>query len=207
MMLGLHNYIISYIILREEVKELKKIVAKLAKEVEALKRSKPGGVEKAEAREKAKRPDYVQLIFKVLEDVMGSKQDAGIVFVSGIERKDGRIVDSFFSGVELEAWTEGGYVIINASLTYLHGGFIHLSVEVYEWTGPSVQVITRRMHTFGLSLAPGSYTVVLRLNDVEVARAVVTVGAPTWLAWLIAVVALALASAALAWWLKRRVAS
>ena len=30
------------------------MVAKLAKEVEALKRSKPGGVEKAEAREKAK---------------------------------------------------------------------------------------------------------------------------------------------------------
>jgi len=122
--------------------------------------------------------------------------------------------------VELEAWTKGGYVIINASLTYphggfketwtepeVHGGFVHLSVEVYEWTGPSVQVITRRTYTFRLSLAPGSYTVVLRLNDVEVARAVVTVGAPTWLAWLIAVVALALASAALAWWLKRRVVS
>ncbi len=88
--------------LREEVEELKKMVAKLAEEVEALKRSKPGGVEKAEVREKAKRPDYVQLIFKVLEDVMGSKQDAGIVFVGGIERKGGRIVDSFFSGVELE---------------------------------------------------------------------------------------------------------
>ena len=95
----------------EEVRELRRIVEELAREVERLReevRSKPAAaVEEREPEEVGgggwgPLPDYMQAIFKVLEEHLGEKEDAGMVFVGGIERRGGRVVDSFFSGIDLE---------------------------------------------------------------------------------------------------------
>jgi len=92
--------------LEEEVKELRKIVEELAEEVKKIK-SKIESRERVEIEvEEIKAPSrnkIVQEIFKVLEKGLADKPDVGIVFVGGFEKRKGKIVDSFFSGVDLES--------------------------------------------------------------------------------------------------------
>ena len=89
---------------------------------------------------------------------------------------------------KVKATVEGREARINVTLVYPHGGFreewaepvvsqgnVYIDVKVYEWTGPAIQVITMRKQTFTVTLDPGQYNVVVRVNGVEVARVPITV--------------------------------
>jgi len=83
-------------------------------------------------------------------------------------------------------------VELNVTLTYPHKGFkeewnapsisqnnIYIDVEVYEWTGATVQVTTVKKKTFMLRLNPGNYSVIIRVNGVEIARSAITINETT----------------------------
>ena len=52
---------------------------------------------------------------------------------------------------------------------------IFIDVSVSRWTGPSAQVITEDLRSFTLTLEPGEYTVVVRVNGEEAASKPLTV--------------------------------
>ena len=85
--------------LEEEIKELRKIVEKLVKDVETLKKKL---AEQEWKSPSLKEPGYVKTVLKLFEEQLGDKPDAGLVFVGGIEKREGRIRDSFFSAIPLE---------------------------------------------------------------------------------------------------------
>ena len=51
----------------------------------------------------------------------------------------------------------------------LEGDKIFVNVSVSRWTGPSAQVITEDSRSFTLTLEPGDYTVVVKVNGEEAA--------------------------------------
>lgn len=86
-----------------ELDELKKLVERLAMDVEELKRARKEE-RKAVIKEVAKviPEDFVESILRVLEAKLGDKPEGGLILISGIERKGGRTVDSFLSAIDLE---------------------------------------------------------------------------------------------------------
>jgi len=88
--------------LEEQVKELRRMVEELAKEVRGLKARVEAGGEVREVVKEIEVPDYVQAVYRVFEERLRDRPNAGIVFVGGLEKREGKIVDSFFSGVDLE---------------------------------------------------------------------------------------------------------
>lgn len=90
--------------LEEEVRELKKIVENLVEEVRRLKEEKGAGPER-----KAPPlvwPDYLGDVMEIFEERLGDKPDAGLVFIGGIERRRGRISDSYLSVLTLDEVVE-----------------------------------------------------------------------------------------------------
>lgn len=116
---------------------------------------------------------------------------------------------------EVKAAVKGREARINVTLVYPHGGFkeewsdltvsqgkVYIDVKVYEWTGPAIQVITVRKHSFAVALDPGQYDVVVRVNGVEVARVPITVEGGISLGlvrvpWLVVLILLVVLAAAI----------
>ena len=88
--------------LKKEIEELRTIVEKLVRDVERLKKETEGKERLELKGVPLKEEQFVDYILKALEKALEEKPDTGLVFVGGIERKDGKIVDSFFSGIELK---------------------------------------------------------------------------------------------------------
>ncbi|MEM1558620.1 MAG: winged helix-turn-helix domain-containing protein [Candidatus Bathyarchaeia archaeon] len=88
----------------EEVEELKRIVEGLVREVEALKESvKPKTKEvQLELKGSIEGRPFLDQIFEVLEKMLRDKPDAGLVFIGGVERRGGKIANSYFSSIELK---------------------------------------------------------------------------------------------------------
>lgn len=87
-----------------ELEQLRKLVEKLAKDVEELKKSrreerKSVIVETTEAIP----DDFVKSVLRLLEARLRDRPDGGLVLIGGIERRKGKIVDSFMSAVDLES--------------------------------------------------------------------------------------------------------
>ncbi len=59
----------------------------------------------------------------------------------------------------------------------IEGNKIFIDVSVSRWTGPSAQVITEDSRSFTMTLEPGEYTVVVRINGEEAASKPLTVPA------------------------------
>ncbi|MCD6357276.1 MAG: winged helix-turn-helix transcriptional regulator [Thermoproteales archaeon] len=87
--------------LEERVEELRRMVEQLAEEVKKLKEAVKPKPERRAPPESLS--EYAQLVLKFLEEKVGSKPDAGIVFIGGLEKRGGKIVDSFFSSINLGA--------------------------------------------------------------------------------------------------------
>ena len=85
--------------LEEEVRKLRDMVEKLARELERLKERIEGPPRKAVSMGE---PEYVRAVLRMFEEQLGDKPDAGLVFVGGIERRGGKIRDSFLSAIPLE---------------------------------------------------------------------------------------------------------
>ena len=83
------------------------------------------------------------------------------------------------SSAEIKPVVESNaHTFLEIILTFRHGGFrvewgpakvldneINIYVEVQEWTGPSIQVITQKKHTYDLGvLNPGTYIAKLYIN-------------------------------------------
>ncbi|RLF04121.1 MAG: hypothetical protein DRK00_07415 [Thermoprotei archaeon] len=86
--------------LEERVEELRRMVEQLAEEVRRLKET----IEPRRERPTAPRSlsDYASFVLKFLEERLSGEPDAGIVFVGGLEKRGGKVVDSFFSSVDLK---------------------------------------------------------------------------------------------------------
>lgn len=92
-----------------ELEELRKLVEKLARDVEELKmareekRKQTARIEVVSKEGEAISKEFVESVLKLLEDKLGEKPDGGLVLISGIERRKGKVVDSFMSAVDLES--------------------------------------------------------------------------------------------------------
>jgi len=89
---------------------------------------------------------------------------------------------------ELDVVPTSAGLVINATLVYPHSGFkeewsdpvvepgrVVIDAKVYEWTGPALQVITRKTKTFMVPIQPGTYEVQLRVNGVVKASTIVAI--------------------------------
>ncbi len=79
--------------------------------------------------------------------------------------------------VEYEAKTKT--MKIHVAMTFKHGGFkvewgdplmtdgvIELRTKVLEYTGPSIQVLTRKTHMYEVKAEPGQYEIRLYVNNI-----------------------------------------
>ncbi|MCD6096534.1 MAG: hypothetical protein J7J99_08260 [Thermoprotei archaeon] len=80
---------------------------------------------------------------------------------------------------------------ITVTLVFRHGGFkvdwgsavlednfVYISTQVFEYTGPAIQAITIKLHTYKITnVEPGTYTIELYINGKPYSHIVVPIGA------------------------------
>jgi len=85
--------------LEDELKELRKELSKIAKEVEKLKT----GREQVSLGLHPGPPEPSASLIRVLAERLPDKPDAGMAFFGGIQKKNGKIRSSYFSGHDVES--------------------------------------------------------------------------------------------------------
>jgi len=85
--------------LEDELKELRKELSKIAKEVEKLKTRR----EQTSLWPQPGPPEPSASLIRVLAERLPDKPDAGMAFFGGIQKKNGKIRSSYFSGHNLES--------------------------------------------------------------------------------------------------------
>ena len=85
--------------LEDELKELRKELSKIAKEVEKLKTRR----EQTSLGPYPGPPEPSDSLIRVLAERLPDKPDAGMAFFGGIQKKNGKIRSSYFSGHDVES--------------------------------------------------------------------------------------------------------
>ena len=100
-------------------------------------------------------------------------------------------IEGYPMSVDVEVEPLNGKVNLTVTMVFKHAGYkvewgsalidlenrrINIHTRVWEWTGPSAQVVTRKSHNYTLTLRPESYTVVIYINDNPAYKEVITVG-------------------------------
>ncbi len=84
--------------LEEEVNNIRKKLSELSSEVEKLK----GKREEPTLEIRSHPPEQIASLIRMLEKQLPAKPDAGMAFFGGIQKKNGKIASSYFSGHDIE---------------------------------------------------------------------------------------------------------
>lgn len=83
--------------------ELRKLVERLARDVEELKRARREERKRLVKKVVKSIPEgFAKDVLSILEARLGEKPEGGLILVSGIERRKGEVVDFFASAIDLE---------------------------------------------------------------------------------------------------------